>query len=906
MLRLALRQLWARGGRTLALGLAVVVAATGFTALTASSRAAQLETVGLVNRQAEVGYDILVRPREARDAVEREHDLIEPGFLSGTYGGITVRQWHRIQRIAGVQVAAPIAMVGYATPSLRVAVPTSNLLGHASAGIGRVDVSWSADQGLTHVTTPPDFVFETRQHLTARNGSADNVPWAIEEHGVAKPICPLAFGDGSPDAQRPSLLTCQSSDGGGDHDLFAGLSGQAVGMYVSFPYPFLIAAIDPSSEQKLDGLGNALVSGKALAGAPLHSAQAYSGGASVPVLVANEPQTSLRAQISVSTVPSPAAIQKVLNGASGNALRGFRHTHVSTVSVSSRSLYPRLLKVLAGSKTNYRNAGNVSSLFTVSEPQWRQGSGVLIPRVVPSGLSKMYIDPLTGAITVTGEDTAVRRAAYHEGPSDGGMPTPASLFLRGIIDPSHLRGLTSVTRRVLNGLLPVPLSGADSRSRGLLHHQQLLPSANVAGLAQPSPLMLTTLKALGPLEQGWSGSTDSAAPISAIRVKVAGVTGIDPVSRARVQLAAQRIRQQTGLEVDLTIGSSATDETISLPAGRSGRPGLLLHQSWVKKGVATTIIDAVDRKSVALFVLVLLVSALTMANAAIASVRSRRTELGVLACVGWPASALFRTTVAELGIVAGIAGIVSFGLSLLVGQLIGTPISVARAALAVPAAIAVALVAGLVPAVLASRADPLDAVNPPITAPRRARPVGDLFAMARLNLARVRSRTVLAAVGLALATLVFTVLLGLAIGFQGSVVGSVLGNAVAIQVRTVDYVAAAAILVLASLGVANLMYLNIRERGPELATLQAVGWTNSHISRLLLGEGLVIGLVGSLAGAVVGYGGTWILVGSLPMAVIGGAVIAALTGVLLALVGTAVANLILRRLPTTQLLTEQT
>jgi len=117
-------------------------------------------------------------------------------------------------------------------------------------------------------------------------------------------------------------------------------------------------------------------------------------------------------------------------------------------------------------------------------------------------------------------------------------------------------------------------------------------------------------------------ATNAKAPISVIRVRVAGVTGPDQVSRERVRRVAQAIRERTGLAVDITTGSSPHPLLVQLPAGKFGRPALTVREGWTKKGVAFAIVSALDRKSLALFVLILVVSALFLANGAFASVRS--------------------------------------------------------------------------------------------------------------------------------------------------------------------------------------------------------------------------------------------------------------------------------------------
>jgi hypothetical protein len=111
--RLAWSQLRFRTVRLLALLAGMVVATAAFTVLTSASRTAQLRTVGTVSAHFVPAYDILVRPHGAKTSLEREDGTVQPNFLWGIYGGITMPQYRRIARIPGVQVAAPIAMVGY-------------------------------------------------------------------------------------------------------------------------------------------------------------------------------------------------------------------------------------------------------------------------------------------------------------------------------------------------------------------------------------------------------------------------------------------------------------------------------------------------------------------------------------------------------------------------------------------------------------------------------------------------------------------------------------------------------------------------------------------------------------------------------------------------------------------------
>jgi predicted lysophospholipase L1 biosynthesis ABC-type transport system permease subunit len=116
-----------------------------------------------------------------------------------------------------------------------------------------------------------------------------------------------------------------------------------------------------------------------------------------------------------------------------------------------------------------------------------------------------------------------------------------------------------------------------------------------------------------------------------------------------------------------------------------------------------------------LFALILIVCMLFVANSASTSVRGRRRELGVLACLGWTRPRLFTAVLSELA--------------------------------------AIGLAAGLL---------------------------------------RTPGRALVGAVSLAVGITALTILAAVTIAFRGVVVGSLLGNAVAVQVRGVDYIAVTA------------------------------------------------------------------------------------------------------------------
>jgi putative ABC transport system permease protein len=157
-----------------------------------------------------------------------------------------------------------------------------------------------------------------------------------------------------------------------------------------------------------------------------------------------------------------------------------------------------------------------------------------------------------------------------------------------------------------------------------------------------------------------------------------------------------------------------------------------------------------------------------------------------------------------------------------------------------------------VPTWRAARISPLEAVRPRIAGGVPTRRVRRTFRFALVNLRRLPGRTVVSAAGLVIGIAALTLLLGIQRAFQGTLVGTLLGSAIAVQVRGVDLTAAALTIVLAAVSVADVLYLNLRERASELVTLRTTGWSDRHLAQLVAFEALALGLIGSLAGGLLG------------------------------------------------------
>jgi putative ABC transport system permease protein len=919
--RLAWSQLRFRTVRLVALLIGMLLATTAFTVLTAASRTSQLETVGTVSANFAPAYDILVRPKGARTRLETETGTVQPDFLSGIYGGITMAQWHQIARIPGVSVAAPIAMVGYALPEVTTMAPVPAVtLARSGRRIYRISTTWVSDNGAVRVAQPPSYLYVTPLRLRSTQNETET-----DGTGPGCPLSDLSSGQTTP-RENPfgiaqSFTMCWSMVNHLDswNGILPTISRSNPGYQVVWSIPVLVAAIDPAAEAKLDGLNNAVVSGRYLTE---HAADARAlAGETFPVLASSESGIDEYAQTSLQQLPTPPVMPN-MNAFWESAEAGVAGRTVATERTTAQQAYDLLLKSIEPTPASLLKRGvfdgtPITGYWSAGPVNYARTTGGALtarqvanpPRVWWTGYGG------AGAISMDEEDSQYRKLTSHTPASSytnvtptGASNTPEDAWpvLTGVFDPAKIRSFDPLSQVPLGAYEPMVAAPADAATRKALLGSDLLPSQNLGGLVSQPVNLITTLSALPALEasDAYGGGVQAADPISVIRVRVTAVTGPNNLSLERIKEVAQQIELRTHLDVDIVAGSSPAPTSVNLPAGKFGQPALALTEDWVKKGVAVAIITAVDKNSIALFGLILIVCVLFVANSASAAIRSRRRELGVLACLGWTRPRLFTAVLGELAAIGLTAGLLGAAAALPLSSALGLRASPGRAALAVPVALAVGVLAGLVPAWLAAGAEPVASVRPPVLGVRQARQPRGITGLAAVNVLRTPGRAVVGAVSLALGVAALTVLAAITVAFRGVLVGSLLGNAVAVQVRSVDYIAVAATVTLGVLAVVDVIFLSIQERATELAAIRAFGWREAALSRMVVTEGVIIGLAGSLAGAGAGLAAASQFAGQLPLSLYGVAAAAVATGSVVTAAAALIPAQALRRLPAAHLLAE--
>jgi hypothetical protein len=938
-----------RARRSLALLSMITVAVVGFTVLTAAAVTARLDAVGAVEANYRPAYDILIRPQGSALELERQRNLVQSGQLAGMRGGITEAQWHAIQGIDGVAVAAPVAVIGYIMRTVPVAVDLAGDLDPAAERqVLRVQPTWVTDTGLSRIPDGAAYLYSTRNTLYQkplsewRSGEGAPPPVELDPDGRRTTICPYVpyIGEGDyidpTDLQGRSSLTCVGGPGSADT-----LGRPAVPVVtMAWSVPFLMAAVDPQAEAALAGLDKAVTSGRFFTAGEVPAQRRLDGMPypyqALPILIADTPQIDAKLHLDIQRMGGDA-VNLVRTGTDNQAMRASLHTRpgasvaTRTVSIDGpyRDLVQRMRNPLQGEFDDQSTTNTVwlDRFWTVGPAETRPDGDGLRASQVPYNLKIWGVGADGGEsghpVPMEFADTGVRgnvaahpniTAEHNPGIGDIAMPD-VTLDAVGTFDPKRIQLGSALSAVPMDTYYNPGAEGADDASRRALGGKRLEPNANVSGLLSQPPLMLTTMGALpaiyGPdgygTEPGYPEyQLNRAAPISMVRVRLAGDVGIDAASRERVRLVAERIAERTGLQVDITLGSSPTGVTVHYPAGRFGRPDLAVNEPWVKKGVAAVLVRAADRKSALLSGLVLAVCALAVLNATNAATRSRRTDLGVLACLGWTRRHLLRlllTEITGIGLAAGVAGTV---LAVPIALAFDLDIGWSHALLAVPTALLLSIAAGAWPAWRAARADPAVAVRPAVSAPSaRRRTPRRVTGLALANLARTPGRTTLGAASLAIGVAGLTMLLAITFAFRGAVVGTLLGEAIAVQARTVDYLAVIVTIVLGIASVGDVLYLNISERAAELALLSATGWRDTTLRRMVATEAVTMGLLGGTVGAGLGLTAAAVFAGALTAPLIWCAAAALTAGVVVSALSMAVPIAMIHRLPTAQLLAQE-
>ncbi|HEY4601313.1 MAG TPA: ABC transporter permease, partial [Cerasibacillus sp.] len=210
MIRFIWQNWWRRKERFFLILVGVLIISVGLTYLVGLSEMNRGTIVDELQKRWKSSYDIVVRPKGTQSITE-ETGLLDPNYLSGISGGITMEQYETIKNIPNVDVAAPIATIVDLHYYFKIA-PYE----YDGNGIYRLNEHYRVDDGIqSDIQTQTSYI---------------------------------AFGDW--DVLHENFL-----DKPEDYPIIHGIANDVI----TNPQTLLLAAIDPEQEAKLVGLDKAII-----------------------------------------------------------------------------------------------------------------------------------------------------------------------------------------------------------------------------------------------------------------------------------------------------------------------------------------------------------------------------------------------------------------------------------------------------------------------------------------------------------------------------------------------------------------------------------------------------------------------------------------------------------------------
>ncbi|MEO6892694.1 MAG: ABC transporter permease [Ktedonobacteraceae bacterium] len=832
----------------------VLIAACALILLSATTQTTALHANQIIHQNWRPSYDLVVLPPTAHTV---QGSTLAADSLQGYNGGISLKQYSQIQAIPGVEVAAPLAFIGYIqlpSPFLQF---TSTPL---SAGYYRVDWTLMAFNGQHHIVErQASFIYGLfRSCDTATNGINKTQMQELQQHHVVLGGCGADLGSNDSYFSVPSLDTGT----------------------------FLLAAVDPLAEDQLVHLDRSIVRGRMLQaqdGITKITLPIAGPAQEVPLLFHQHLQGQITLHATFSRVTSnQIGLQQVAQQGGFNYLAHLPGQH---------TLIDQDVPIVQNDPQRFSNTTLRWNGHSWQPGGNQVGSGSSLGFLyTPSGLNYQQIVGPDGkpAYALVPANTQSTRAALStlSPPLDPGFPgnpddqqgpevffrtlhplqlppNPNGGYLAQPVGEFNGDALNAQFSNELNWLpettyaAPPVVLRYDARGQPV-SPTTLVPTTNPAGMTVQPPLALTTLKAATQLKGDHL--------ISVIRVRVSGVNAPNDASWKRVQQVAQLIEQRTGLRALVTLGSSPVPTLVYVPGLAPGQHGSTrtikplgwVEERWIALGVSLIYLGQIGQMQLVLLSTLLLVCLGYLIVTLSSLVTAQRRDLAILSALGWRPWQPARLFLAQVLLLALGGGLGGMGLALVIVHLLGVEPPWLIVALTLPGVLVLVLLSSLYPLWQIWRIHPAELLRTEIAAPSQranrtrhtAASPPSLGSMALHNLQRMRARSLVTLLSLFLSAGLLVIILESLLTFQQFLQGTLLGNYILLQTTVPQLAGALFALVLTFLSVADLLMLNLRERRHEIGLLLALGWHLRHVQQLFVQEGLLLALLGTIPGAV--------------------------------------------------------
>ncbi len=823
MLSLIWRSLTVRRERTALLVLGVLIVSGAFGLLLGAIETAKVTVDEDLAQYWRTTYDILVRPPGSRSLIEEKYGLVQANHLSNLAGGIVIEDYEAIADIPGVEVAAPIAMLGFFELIFHTPLDVS-----CEPGFYRLQNSVEMSDGLQEYRTVGDEYF----YCTEPGDSFTHLFDSPDYNWVALSVSGVRPSEESPWFEQ-----------------------------AAYRLPVLLAAVDPVQENQLMALDRAMIEGEYLAEIEAPTAEitkvvVSSDGQVLPAGVGGDIPLILNARSYVSftlqtewqriNLPFSQEILDQVLGGGQPYLAELPTEWTSIWEFEGQEAYQAALAALgdAGSRITVNSLRALPTGVTYREISPPPGVDGLVLEAIPSGSGLSPGGLIVIAMPLV--EPAVQMS-FRESGVGTGMGGDIPFVLQGIYDIERLPRAEAVSEVPLETYFPPQVILRYDETGNPALPVALGPTFSDNGYITSPPLALTTLEA-----GAWL-SFNREAPISAIRVRVAGVEQFTPEAQARIEAVAAAIIAQTGLDVDITVGSSPKRTLVHIPGDERVPAVGYVEEGWIQKGLSYTLTSETKRVNVLLFSVMLVVSALYILNTSLISTLARQREIALQKALGWRSGTVFVQVLSEGALVGMVAGTLGLVLALLLTTIFDLDMPLQRAVLILPLGVMLCLLGSLLPAIIAARIPPAQELRRGevhVTGVRFGRL--SLPGYALRQAVRRRARAGLAIMTIAISTGLMTLFLGVIWYAHGYLSGTLLGEYILQHIGGFHFIIAGVSFVVSGLATADVLLMSIVERRREMGVLKSIGWRNKQVLRLFLWEAVGLALVGGLLGGVAG------------------------------------------------------
>ena len=833
-----------------------LLAACALILLSATTQTTVLQANQIISQNWRSNYDLVVLPPQAQIPSQQ----IVPGDLMEGYdGGISIQQYQQIKSQPGVEVAAPIAYVGY----VQMPVPQIQFSAQAlPAGYYRLDWTLTAFNGQRQVMERHETTFYYQTSCDTGPMPSGAIVDALAKKGISLQCAPI----------YPYYSAFQTVDTG----------------------TFLLAAIDPTAENQLVHLDKSITGGRMLTpqdnlhldlnpnmGIALDCPNRSSDPSQcrhvpnydIPVLF----HTQLPGQITLKgalTRMAPLTVdpQAVLAGGGPTFLAHLPHQQtvfdgvVPLVQNDPQRFSVHTLLWDGHSWQPYMPLGGDDPLSASLKFLYAPSGLTYRPAISPGGqVDSTYTLTPNGVQGPEATFRALHPLHIAQSKSKSAFPLPSAFYF---FDPVGKFTGGSMDAQFSNPLNWLPENTYTSPPTTLRYNAQgrpvtptdLLPTTNTAGFILQPPLALTTLTAAVRLRGDHI--------ISAIRIRVSGVDAANPASWKRIQQVAASIEQRTHLRVLVSLGSSPRPTLVYVPGIKQGQFGAKqnidplgwVEERWIAIGASIIYLAQLGATRLLLLGAVLAVCLGYLIVAFSALVTAQRTEFAVLSALGWRPWQPVRLFLAQALLLALGGGIMGMGVALLIVTLLGAIPIWLIVAWTLPALLVMSLLSSLYPLWQLWHIRPAEILRAgsPASSSRASLlgwplwslvpPVASLVIR---NLARSRPRTLVTVGSLFLSAVLLVLMFSGTLALHQTLVGTLLGDFVLLQTAVPQIAGCVFAVLLTFLSVADLLLLQVRERQQEIGLLQAIGWRPGLVQQLFMQEGLTLAIISTIPGVLV-------------------------------------------------------